>query len=178
MKKVITILFTIILCLAFVLAVSAEEIKQAENEELRAYIEEKIVPVVIGVATSIVALLGTLKGLFSALRELKRAKIDFEIIAEQNKEAQEKEASILRSDYKVIKESVKDVPRLLDAFDKQQEKIQELERVVVVATEILVLAYSANSELVRTGKAKEMNRLIEKMGSGRGTKEVSEGEAL
>ena len=81
---------------------------------------------------------------------------------------------MLRADYNAIKDSVKDVPELLGAIKRQDEKIEELKGIVAVSAEILSLAYSANSELVRTGKAKEMNRLLNKLG----TKEVSEGETV
>mgnify|MGYP003306649793 CR=1 FL=1 len=62
----------------------------------------------------------------------------------------------MRIDYNAIKDSVKNVPELLDAIKAQDEKIEKLGDTVVIATEILALAYSANSELVKTGKAKEM----------------------
>ena len=173
MKKVITILMILIFAMSLVLVIGADEMTHdGNNDELRAYIEEKIVPVIIGVATSIVALLGTLKGILSALKELKKGRDDFKETSKQIKQSTESDSKMLRADYSAIKDSVKDVPELLGAIKRQDEKIEELKGIVVVATEILSLAYSANSELVRTGKAKEMNRLLNKLG----TKEVSEGE--
>ena len=174
MKKVITILMILFLIVSLALIASAEGVEQDENEELRAYIEEKIVPVIVGVATSIVALLGTLKGILSALKELKKGRDDFKETSKQIKQSTESDSKMLRADYNAIKDSVKDVPELLGAIKRQDEKIEELKGIVAVSAEILSLAYSANSELVRTGKAKEMNRLLNKLG----TKEVSEGETV
>ena len=185
MKKVITILMILILCLAFALVVLAEESGQpsvvsgqeeqgTESDLLKEYVEEKVIPVIIGVATSIVALLGTLKSIFNALKELKKGKDDFNEASKQIRQSTENDSRMLRADYNAIKESVKDVPELLDIIEKQDKRIEELKGVVIVATEILALAYSANSELVRTGKAKEMNRLLNKLG----TKGVSDGETV
>lgn len=190
MKKVITILMILALCLALVCVASAEEMEKSgqpsvvsgqkkeevekEKDELRVYIEEKIVPILMGVATSIVALLGTLKGILSALKELKKGRDDFKETSKQIKQSTESDSKMLRADYSAIKDSVKDVPELLGVIKRQDEKIEELKGIVVVATEILSLAYSANSELVRTGKAKEMNRLLNKLG----TKGVSDSETV
>lgn len=185
MKKVITILMILVLCFSFAVIASAEKTENggwekenseqnSNNEELRAYIEEKIVPVVVGVITSVVALIGTLKSLFSVLKELKTAKSNFEKIAAQNTEDTKKESLALRKDYDAIKESIKDVPELLKVIEKQDTKIEELKGALIVTTEILSLAYSANSELVRTGKAKEMNRLLDKLG----VKEMTESETV
>ena len=174
MKKVITILMILVLCLALACVASAEEITQDDNRELRVYIKEKIVPVIIGVATSIVALLGTLKGILSALKELKKGRDDFKETSKQIKQSTESDSKMLRADYSAIKDSVKDVPELLGVIKRQNEKIEELKGIVAVSAEILSLAYSANSELVRTGKAKEMNRLLNKLG----TKGANDSETL
>ena len=163
MKKVITILMIMTLLMSLSLVVSANEMEQGNNDELKAYIEEKVVPVIIGVATSIVALLGTLKSIFAAIKELKKGKEDFVKTSAQIKQATESDSRQLRADYNAIKDSVKDVPELLKVIEKQDTKIEELKCALVVTTEILSLAYSANSELVRTGKAKEMSRLLGKL---------------
>lgn len=174
MKKVITILMIMALLMSLSLVVSANEMEQGNNDELRAYIEEKVVPVIIGVATSIVALLGTLKSIFAAIKELKKGKEDFVKTSAQIKQATESDSRQLRADYNAIKDSVKDVPELLKVIERQDEKIEELKGALIVTTEILSLAYSANSELVRTGKAKEMSRLLGKLN----IKEVAEDEIV
>lgn len=189
MKKVITILMILVLCFSFAVIASAEKTENggwekenskqnSNNEELRAYIEEKIVPVIIGVITSILALLGSLKGVFAALKELKKAKDDFKETSVQIKQSSESSSNALRIDYNAIKDSVKNVPELLDAIKAQDEKIEKLGDTVVIATEILALAYSANSELVKTGKAKEMNRLLRKLAPTGARKEVAEDETI
>ena len=165
MKKVLVLLFTLLLIVSFITVVSAENEENSNGDELRAYIEEKIVPVIVGVITSVVALLGTLKGLFSALKELKNAKSDYEAKSKASAEDAKKVSNGLKADYNAIKDSVKDVPQLIEVCKKQEEKIENLENTVIVVSKMLYLAYSANSELVRTGKAKEMNRLLDKLPS-------------
>lgn len=177
MKKVITILMTIILCLAFTVIASAEEIEQDKEQEIKIYIEEKIVPVIVGVVTSIFALLGTLKGVMNALKELKGAKDDFNAKSEEIKASKESDTRALKADYQAIKEAVENVPELLSKIDIQNETIEKLEGIIYVSAEILNLAYSANSELVRTGKAKKMNQLIEQMKATTGIKTGEENEA-
>lgn len=170
MKKVIIILMTIILCFAFAVVVSAEETEQDKGQEIKTYIEEKIVPIVVGVITSIIALMGTLKGVLNALKGLKSAKDDFDATSENIKSSKEKDSNALKEHCKTIEDAVKNVPELLSKIEAQQKTIKRLEEIVFISTEILSLAYSANSELVRTGKAKEMHRLIEKVKETTGIK--------
>ena len=171
MKRLILLAIVLIsLCLSLSLIARAED--GVNRGDIRDYIEEKILPVVIGVITSTIAFLGTLKGVLSSLKELKRAKNDYEIVTEKNREEVKREVQYIQDAYNAIKESVEDVPKLLETLENQREKIESLEQIVIVATEILSLAYSANSELVRTGKANEMKRLLSKLD----IKEVSSGE--
>lgn len=174
MKRLLILLLVIVYVLSLAAVVSAEDDTATPNEkvnneteksgtELRSYIEEKIMPVIVGVITSVVALLGTLKGLFSALKELKNAKSDYEAKSKASAEDAKKVSNGLKADYNAIKDSVKDVPQLIEVCKKQEEKIENLENTVIVVSKMLCLAYSANSELVRAGKAKEMNRLLSKL---------------
>ncbi len=177
MKRILTILILMtILMTILMLGVKAEELNAAsKGEELGTYIEDKIVPVIVGVVTSIIALLGTLKGLLSTLKELKGARNDFNATSAQIKETHENESRALRADYEKIKESIKDVPLVLCSMEEQGDKIRELESVMLVMVQVLSLAYSANSELVRTGKAKEMTRLLSKMKQTVGAEADKEG---
>lgn len=178
MKRVITILLAIMLCLVFILVASAEETEQNKEQEIKAYIEEKIVPVIIGVATSLIALLGTLKSVLSTLKSLRTSKDDFVTVSKDLKKSNEVDRQALREEYQAIKDAVSDVPELLKVIEAQDELIKRLEQSISVTAEILSLAYSANSELVRTGKAKKMYILLDKLSTDRGTKEVNDGESI
>ena len=175
MKKVITILMILILLLSLTLIASAEEIGQSDKEEFKAYIENKIIPVIAGVIASVVALLGSLKSLLSALKNLNTAKDDFKETTARMSERADNDSKALNIAYDAIKESVKNVPELIECVKTQDEKIEKIEETIVVAVEILSLAYSANSELVKTGKAKEMNRLLNKLNINKG---VAENESV
>lgn len=176
MKKVITILMILILSLSLV--VSAEGVEQGAEEippvseanpytlspdPLKEYIEEKIIPVVVGVATSLIALIGTLKSVFDALKGLKESKETFDKEQASIKENSKKELEEIKQKYEEIKESIAEVPELLEKIDIQKNTIEKLEHYILISADILVLAYSANSELVRTGKANQMTRLLEQI---------------
>ena len=163
MKRFLTVLFVLILACSFALVTSAEEATQDTGEEIRTYVEEKIVPILMGVATSIIALLGTLKGVFNALKGLKESKATFDKEQAKIKENSKRELEEIKKKYEEIKASIEDVPELLSKINIQNETIERLESIVYTSAEILSLAYSANSELVRTGKAKQMTQLLEQI---------------
>ena len=80
MKRILAVLFVIMMAFCMTSVCFATEIG-FDATELELYITEKIVPVVAGVLTSIVALISLLRSIAKSLKGLKDTKSAFDIEA-------------------------------------------------------------------------------------------------
>lgn len=160
MKRLLTVLFAFALIFSLVMVTSASEPWQ--GEELRVYIEEKIVPILMGVATSIIALLGTLKCIFNALRALKESKLAFDKEQVLIKENSKRELDEIKAKYDEIKLLIKDVPELDMQIRELHNKSCVLIEEIANLSKITSLGFSNDSELVTNGNAREAILLANK----------------
>ena len=128
---------------------------EGEERDLKEYITDKILPVIIGVATSsfgFVAVLGTIS---RTLKSLKDTKESFSSEAKKRQEAFDEATELLRAKADELEALVHDVPQLTD-------KLKELREENELLAEILTLGFSANTEIIKSGKGKRMAMLLEK----------------
>ena len=178
MKKLI-ITISIIVALTFILLIvfrcgaDAQEVIQetageaaitdaAEAEEfnLYNYIKEKILPIVIGVLTSVSALLATLVAVKRSLNALHEEKDNYK------KEAAALEKKVLEST-KVLSDRVEKLQSAVDEIKKSTSgvpdfdaRIEAVQNILTSTCEILTLGFSANADIIKTGKGKKMEILL------------------
>ena len=141
-------------------------------DPLKEYVEEKIVPVLMGVITSVVALLSTLKGIFSSLKGLKESKENFDKDRESIKEESKKELAKITEKYEEIKNEVKTICLLTTEIEKLKGQATVLSKEIANLSEIASLGFSKNQELVKEGNARKIVVLAEK------NKEISDSETI
>lgn len=155
MKKVLFLAFALVLCFCLCVSCFAETVNETEKSiNVKAYIQEKIVPVVVGVLTSIIALITTIGVIAKNLKGLKDTKEAFSNEARERACFFESGVAHIEAKAEGIKELVKDVPML-------QDKIAELTKECELLAEILSLGFSANEEVIKSGKGKKMALLLE-----------------
>lgn len=147
-KRVMTLLFMLVICLCFASCVFGSEVYEAE--EIEVYIKDKIVPVAVGVLTAVIALITTLGSVAKSLNALKDTKESFTSEAENRKEYSKK----LERETEKLCEIVKDVPKLEEKLDSLTEECHML-------AEILTLGFSSSSEVIKSGKGRQMSLLLE-----------------
>lgn len=185
MKRLLTFIFAFALCLCLSTVCFAEDEMSAELSEkenapsvtqgvtppsadgglavnVKEYITEKIVPVAVGVLTSIIALGATLFKVAGILKSLRDAKDTFEGEARVRAELSRE----LKQEAQGLQETVKDVPGLNERVNALTERVEAL-------AEILVLGFSANSEVIKSGKGKKMAALLEKSKSFSSSNEIN-----
>lgn len=160
MKKKLTLIF--ILALVFIMSLSAFASDIASGEELKIYIEEKIIPVIAGVVTSLIALIGTLKSIFSALKQLKSAKEGFDITQNEIKSSTSAELKQINEKYDDIKESIKDVPQLEKRLLELNSQMGTLISQMSNLSQLTAIGFCESSELVASGKGREIAILANK----------------
>ena len=148
-RTIILIALCFILCFCFSSVAYAKETES--EQEFSIYIKEKIVPVVVGVLTAVIALLTTLGSISKSLNSLKDTKDIF------SKEACDRQeySKALKKEVEQLTQVVKNVPEL-------EGKIDNLMRECETIAEILSLGFSSNKEIIKSGKGRQMSLLLEK----------------
>ena len=167
MKRVLFIALALVLCLCLSVGcfaqddVGQEQIPTLQEDgeregefDVKIYIMEKIVPVAVGVLTSALAFIATLGTIAKSLKALKDTKDAFKDEAKERAVFFECGIEMLSEKAQELTELVSDVPSL-------KEELTELAQECRLNSEILALGFSANSEIVKSGKGKKMSLLLE-----------------
>lgn len=133
--------------------------KADEDFDLKAYIKEKIVPVVAGVCAAVVTICLALAPLVRAITAIKNLIASFSKKDEERNQSVEKSNEIMRENIEKIENSVKNVPTL-------EKQIAEQSKTIETMAQVIVLGFSANTEIVRSGKGKKMTLLLNKLKKG------------
>ena len=152
MKKVLFLVFALAVCFSMCLVCFAEEM--VEQPDVKSYIQDKIVPVAVGVLTSVIAFVATIGVIAKSLKSLKDTKEAFSNEAEERACFFESGIAQLEAKAESMRELISDVPSL-------QEKVGELIKECELLAEILSLGFSANEEIIKSGKGKKMALLLE-----------------
>lgn len=126
------------------------------SDPLKDYIEEKILPIIVGVVTSIIALLSTLRGIFSSLKSLKASKENFEREQEKIKESSRTELEKITERYNEIKSEIKSVVQIKDGLCELKEKTEILSREIENLSQIAALGFCKDKDLVLEGASREI----------------------
>ena len=152
MKKIIGVAFALALCLCMSTACFA----QGEGEiDVKTYVQEKIVPVAVAALTSAIAFLATIGTVARSLKSLKDTKDSF---ADEAKER----AVFFESGMALLEDKAQELKAMVEGVPELKSKIEELTQKEELLAEILSLGFSANSEIVKSGKGKRMALLLEK----------------
>ncbi|MBE6664064.1 MAG: hypothetical protein E7602_06135 [Ruminococcaceae bacterium] len=130
-----------------------------EDLDLKTYIKEKIVPVVAGVCAAVVTSCLALAPLARAISAIKNLIASFSKKDEERNQSVEKSNEIMRENIEKIENSVKNVPTL-------EKQIAEQSKTIETMAQVIVLGFSANTEIVRSGKGKKMTLLLNKLKKG------------
>lgn len=169
MKRLIRIFVLIIMLIAlFSVCIQATEVSQdnlqtEEEYSFGDYIRDKIVPVAVGVGTSLLGLLATLASIFKALNGLKKAKQDAVENDKAREENSKRQIEELTRQVEELKKSIEEVITYSKSLKEIKKEIDfECEELNIIG-EILVLGFSSNSDIVRSGKGKQINLLLDRL---------------
>ena len=159
MKKLVKILaLAMLFALAFSIGASATGV---QNEEIKAFVSEKIIPVIAGVLTSLVALLGTLKSIFKSLKDLKGTRDGLCMAQREIKDQSAREHEAMQKKYEEIKELVSSVPELRGEMNELLKNTNTLILQLSRLSKISSLGFCGDSETVKSGRGKEIALLAE-----------------
>ena len=161
MKKLIifaSLFLLVCLCFSSVALAQGEE---RDGWDAQEYVEEKIAPVVAGVLTSVIALITTLGSISKSLGALKDTKTSFTAEAKERAESFSLSTEMLKAQAKEIKEMIECVPELESQLTELKTEVLTLVDQCATLSEILTLGFSANAEVIKSGKGQRMASLLE-----------------
>ena len=182
MKKILFVILGVMLAFALALSVSAEGVDteagsvteaqvgteaDAQREEddafdLKSYLTEKVVPVAVGVLTSIVALMGTVAKVKSSLVTLdsssKGLKERRETVGSTLKSVKEE----LDSGIAEIKGSVEAIPQIKEGYKELAEGYEALKNQSRQLMEAIKAGFEAMPDAVEKGAVRKIAILTEK----------------
>lgn len=154
MRKIAFVIFVLMLCLCFAGVCFASGTEQANKFDIKTYVMEKIVPVAVAALTSAAAFLATIGTVARSLKSLKDTKESF------SDEAKER-ALFFESGMAVLREKAQELTEAVQGLPELKSKVEELSEKEELLAEILSLGFSANAEIIRSGKGKRMSMLLE-----------------
>ena len=127
------------------------------SDELSQYIKDKILPIIVGVITSISALLATLGGIFKSLSSLKGTK---EMLSEDAESRRTSHTALLTQ----LREQGERVQELKDSLAPLETEIGELSKKCTGILRVLEMGFLENGDIVKSGKGREIATLISALG--------------
>ena len=131
-----------------------------KGKEIGIYIKEKILPVVVGVLTSVSALLATLMAIKRALSSIGEAKDTFKKEAKERDTRFEKESEYLNKKTEEIEAALSVVPQLEGEVLRLKESCDTLMTECTYLGKMISLGFSQNKDVVSSGNGKKINRLL------------------
>ena len=135
--------------------------KADEDFDLKAYIKEKIVPVVVGVLTSSSALLATLMAIRKSLASIGDTKDTFKKEARRREEKFREESEHLREKTEEIEKMVALVPELEKRVTELDKNMQALISECASLGKMISLGFSQDERVVTSGNGKKISKLLQ-----------------
>ena len=124
--------------------------------DIREYLTEKIAPIIAGVATSLVALLGGFAKLKSAVCSIDRSGKELDTLREGVKSTLSGVETQLKKGLCDIEEKLKGVPEIKESYDEIRASCLKLEEQNEMLLEALKLGFESFPEAVKCGNARKI----------------------
>lgn len=133
----------------------------SKGKEIGIYIKEKILPVVVGVLTSVSALLATLVAIKRSLASVSEAKDAFKKEASDREAHFKKESEYLNTKAEEIEKALALVPQLQSEVATLEKNTEKLIKECTYLGKMISLGFSQSEGVVASGNGKKISRLLE-----------------
>ena len=132
----------------------------SRGKEIGIYIKEKILPVVVGVLTSVSALLATLLAIKRALSSIGETKDTFKKEAKERDTRFNEQSEYLKKKTDEIEKTLELIPVLEAEVSRIEESTKALITECTYLGKMISLGFSQNKEVISSGNGKKINRLL------------------
>ena len=147
--------------------VLAEEKTESEikREEIKLYIKERIVPIVIGVLTSVSAILATLGAIKRALNSIGETKELFKNESKARDEKFQRESEYLTKKAEEIENALNLIPQLESEIATLEKGTEILLRECRDLAKMVSLGFSQDDRVISSGNGQKISRLLSEIES-------------
>ena len=139
----------------------AEEEKAYGKEEfdLKNYIQEKILPVVIGVLTAASALIATLVSISRSLGKIKDARDEFKKEAKEREKSFKAQSDLLKTKADELLKIAGELPKLKGEISSLQETTDKLILECTYISKMISLGFGEDKNVVKSGNGARISKL-------------------
>ena len=118
-------------------------------------------PVVVGVLTSVSALVATLATIKRSLNKIALAREEFKNEAKERKDSFKRESEYLSTKTEELAKICGEIPRLQAQLELLKENSEKLAKENGYIAKMISLGFSQNKQIIASGNGKKINRLLE-----------------
>lgn len=130
-----------------------------EELDFKTYIQEKIIPVVIGVLTASSALIATLASISRSLGKIKDAREDFKKEAGKREESFKAQSELLKTKAEELLKIASELPKLKSEIGSLQKNTEKLILECSYISKMISLGFGESKEVVKSGSGAKISRL-------------------
>jgi len=142
---------------------NAKEEKENTPFDIKEYLTEKILPIVAGVATSLVALGGTIYKIKSSLATLNSSNDSLSEVKKTVSSTLDNVKEELAKGICQVQTKIKDIPELKEGYEELKSSYNELIKQNKALLEALKLGFESLPEAVRSGNARKIAIITEEV---------------
>lgn len=167
MKKALFALALIVTCLLLTVPVLGATETDSAAPSLTEYITDKIIPIVAGVATSLIALIGAIGKLRSSVSSLDSSSAVITKLKDEVGATLERMNGELNMGIRSIESTVADVPELKKSYEELRLAYSELKHQNQLLMEAIALGFSSIPDAVECGGARKIAIIAENGGDNK-----------
>jgi len=160
-KRRIMLCISLVLLCTLCIAMLSSCAVNVSTEGAREYLEEKIIPVIAGVTTALIAFFASLKSIIKTLKELRGARDELKSSQREIERTNARELGQVKQKYDEIAVSVKQITTQGQEISEISRSVKLLREQIARLSEIASLGFSKDCELVSSGKGKKIVALCE-----------------
>lgn len=134
---------------------------ELDAQGIKDYFEQKIIPIIAGALTALIALFASLKSIIKTLKELKSARDELGATQKEIEKISARELGEIKQKYDEISASTKQIATQGQEITEIAKSVGLLREQISRLSEIAYLGFSQDGELVRSGKSKTIAILSE-----------------
>ena len=140
-----------------------EEIFELDNDEggfdLKTYVQEKIVPIVIGVLTAASALIASLASISRSLGKIKDARDEFKKEAAEREKTFKAQSELLKGKADELIKIASELPKLKGEILSLQESSEKLILECSYISKMISLGFGEDKNVIKSGSGAKIKRL-------------------
>ena len=141
-------------------SISSDTEEGLRAEEIKEYIKERIIPVIVGVLTSLSAVLASLGAIKKSLVRLSGARDDFRNEAKERKSEFERQSELLNKKAEELSRLARLIPQLESELGELKASQEKLNAEAYNIGKMISLGFSGSQSVIKSGNGRKISALL------------------